>query len=750
MDDLEILKRKFSILQEISNVITFSDNISVIANLILDLAINYANAEKGSLMLLNDKDELYILAARGIDAELMQNYRTKLGKGIAGIVAANATPVLVEDIDIDERFKDKQRGHYKTKSFISCPIISKNRPLGVLNMNDKKDLSPFTEDDLALIKIIATQTSITLENVFLVQQLKVKATEQEEMNHKLIESDLMKTEFLFRITHELRTPINSIKGSIYYLQHTDNIAKSEQKEFYGIISDESDKLESIIVNQLDFLRIENETRIIHKTIINLNDILNYIKHSKYIINLLEKKNIDLNINIHEYITDIVGDRGKIVQLFINIIEGVNYFMHEGDALYIDIHDDEFINVDINFPLNISDAVSSYIFDSNHLFNSDKSEEKLKLYLARKIIESHGWQLKAQNKDNSFCISLVIPKSKRQKIEAAVSTSIDLFLEFVSGLLDMDVCSILLTDELTGDLTIKSARGLSDDIIKRTRIRRGDQISGWVAMEGKPLLIEDIENDLQFGRKSTPCYNTKSLISLPLKSHDKTIGVLNLNNKKSAAPFTARDLQLATVLGERISAFIEKFYANDVREDEFKQLITSFDTLIHAEKKYHKKTSLFPDLMLRIMDKLGALEEDKRLAMYISLIYDLGLMMIDENLLKKKDLLHSEISALKTHPFATVGLLTNFESSEIVKSAILHHHEHYDGSGYPDRLKGDDIPIISRALAVVDAFCSMISPRPYRKELTRSEALMEIKKNAGLMFDPLIVRALEELFQEMPD
>jgi hypothetical protein len=96
------------------------------------------------------------------------------------------------------------------------------------------------------------------------------------------------------------------------------------------------------------------------------------------------------------------------------------------------------------------------------------------------------------------------------------------------------------------------------------------------------------------------------------------------------------------------------------------------------------------------------------------------------------------------------LLTNFESSEIVKSAILHHHEHYDGKGYPDRLKGEDIPIISRALAVVDAFCSMISPRPYRKELSREEALNEIKKDAGLIFDPQIVVALEQLFRELPE
>ena len=750
MDDIEFLNIKYSILKEISNVITVSDNISIVSNLILDLAINYTDAEKGSLMLLNDKGELYINAARGIDAEFQRSYRTKMGEGVAGIVAANSTPVLVEDIDRDERFKNEPRDRYKSTSFISCPIINKGRLLGVLNTNDKRDCSPFNNEDLTLITIIASQAAIAIENVFLVQQLKEKAAEQEEMSRKLIEADVMKTEFLTRVSHELRTPINSIKGSVYYLQQSETLSKSELKEFYGIISGETDKLASIIESQLDFLRIENETRFIHKTIISIKDVLQDIKSSKFISDLLVKKKIGLHITFNENMTDIVGDKIKFLQLFINVIEGLNFFMREGDALHINASENEFVTVTIEIPGVLAESISACLFNSNHLFTAGESEEKLKFYLAKKIIEVHGWQLNTYHKDTSFCLSLTIPKNKRQKIEAAVSTSIDLFLEFVSGLLDLDVCSILLSDELTGDLTIKSARGLSDDIIKRTRIRPGDQISGWVAVEGKPLLINDIETDLQFGRKSIPRYNTKSLISLPLKRNEKTIGVLNLNNKKSADPFTARDLQLATVLGERLSTFIDRFYTDDIHEDDFKHLMTSFDTLIHAEKKYKKKTSLLPDLMLHIMKKLGAEEQDIRLAMYISLIYDLGLMMIDENLLKKKNLLQSEISSLKTHPFATVGLLDNFESSESVKSAIIHHHEHYDGTGYPDRLKGENIPIISRALAVVDAFCSMTSPRPYRKEMTRIEALQEIKKNSGSLYDPGIVLTLEELFQELPE
>jgi len=742
-DNLRLFEKKFSILQEISNALVVTDNLSAIANLMLDLAINYTRAEKGSLMLVNDRDELYILAGRGIDLNLVRTYRAKIGEGIAGVVAKNRTPMLVEDLANEPRFKGMTRDRYRTNSFVSCPIISKNRLLGVLNINDKTDGAPFNEDEFTLIKIIANQAAIALENAMLVSQLRFKAAELEGINRKLIESDVVKTEFITRVSHELRTPLNSIKGSVYYLRQSERLSRREQEEFYEIIAGETDKLIGIVENQLDFLRFEDETMLVNKTVVSLREVLNEVCGSKCIKSLFARKGLNLRVEIGDGLSDVVGDRIRVVQFFINILEGLSHFMERGDEVVIAARENDHIHVSISLPRRLPESITPYLFSSNELFQTDSPDEKLKLYLARKVVDIHRWDLVAENTPSGLTVSLNIPKNTRQKVDAVVNTTIDMFLELIAELLDVNICSVMLCDDLTGDLMIKGARGLDDLLIKQTRVRMGERIAGWVALEGKPLFIEDIEQDPRFGRKSVAQYNSKSLISLPLKVGGKVIGVLNLNNKRTASPFTGRDFDLAQAMCERVAHFMERIYGGDHQEDEFRQLMSSFDSLISAEKKYHKKDPRLPDLAMEIAAGLGIGEDERRSLLFASVLYDLGLVLLEESILNKKGkLLPAEENTLRIHPYTTVGLLDSFEFSEDIKRGILHHHERYDGTGYPDGLKGDDIPLISRILAVVDAYCAMTSERPYRPRMEAADALAEIRNHAATIYDPRVVDLLE--------
>lgn len=256
---MELIKRKFAILEEISSAIVVTDSVETVANLMLDLALEYTNAETGSLMLINEGGELFILAARGSISQSLTGFSEKIGEGIAGLVAKNRVPLLVRDIDRDRRFRSKKRNHYRTKSFISCPVICRKRLLGVFNINDKKNGEAFNDDEFALLKIIANQAAIILENAFLKSRLQSKAAELEEASKKPLDAGLSEPEIFTQISHKLRTPLNSIKGAIYYLGQNKHVASAKRQEFFEIIAHETEDLGNSVENLLNLLRFDDDS-----------------------------------------------------------------------------------------------------------------------------------------------------------------------------------------------------------------------------------------------------------------------------------------------------------------------------------------------------------------------------------------------------------------------------------------------------------------------------------------------------------
>ena len=269
LDKPEIHKKKLSVLQKIAATVPVTDNIDVITNHMLALTIEYTQAERGSVMLTNEKGELHVHAARNIDMQRVRNQKTRRGAGIAGTVARKREAVLVTDIESDKSFKGTTGHNYKTKSFISCPIIGKNELLGIININDKIDKKPFTEDELMLVKIIADQSAVALEKAFLINQARSKAAEFEEMNSNLIDCEVSRADFFNQISHRLRTPLHSIKGAAHYLQKGDQLTRGEQKEFLGIISNETGNLISIIERFLDCMKPEDKIEPSRRTLINI-------------------------------------------------------------------------------------------------------------------------------------------------------------------------------------------------------------------------------------------------------------------------------------------------------------------------------------------------------------------------------------------------------------------------------------------------------------------------------------------------
>jgi HD-GYP domain-containing protein (c-di-GMP phosphodiesterase class II) len=129
----------------------------------------------------------------------------------------------------------------------------------------------------------------------------------------------------------------------------------------------------------------------------------------------------------------------------------------------------------------------------------------------------------------------------------------------------------------------------------------------------------------------------------------------------------------------------------------------------------------------------------------ALLHDVGKIGIPDRILQKAGrLTEDEYAEIKRHPVLGVSILTPATELASALPVVKHHHERFDGKGYPDGLRGEDIPLIARIVSVADAFDSMIRARPYGYGISRKAALREIEENSGTQFDPRIVKALLEV------
>ena len=138
-------------------------------------------------------------------------------------------------------------------------------------------------------------------------------------------------------------------------------------------------------------------------------------------------------------------------------------------------------------------------------------------------------------------------------------------------------------------------------------------------------------------------------------------------------------------------------------------------------------------------ELGLDLHDQQRAYLAGLVHDIGKIGVPQNILDKREALNSdEYSIVKKHPYMSLSLIKPFGHIPLIKSifnAVLHHHERFDGKGYPDQIKGEKIPYIARVLTVIDAFDAMTNNRPYHKSITIEAASRELAACAGSQFDP---------------
>jgi response regulator RpfG family c-di-GMP phosphodiesterase len=276
---------------------------------------------------------------------------------------------------------------------------------------------------------------------------------------------------------------------------------------------------------------------------------------------------------------------------------------------------------------------------------------------------------------------------------------------------------------------------------------GEPVDGGVYSYVTEVLAEEIQEGVPIlvnkgGKSALSDTDVCSIVAIPFRIRKKLFGMLSAIARNGSAPFTEKELYYLNFLAERATFVIENvaLYEN-IYENLFATLY-AFVEAIEARDPYTKQhSSRVTDFAVSIGKEMGCSEEQIDLLTFSGHLHDIGKLAIpDSILLKPGPLTTDEFKAIKKHPVIGANIVGRLGLLAGEQRIILHHHERWNGKGYPGGLKGESIPFLSRILAVADVYDAMASDRAYRKRLEDEVVIKTIREGAGVDFDGQVVEA----------
>ena len=240
--------------------------------------------------------------------------------------------------------------------------------------------------------------------------------------------------------------------------------------------------------------------------------------------------------------------------------------------------------------------------------------------------------------------------------------------------------------------------------------------------------------------------SSDLLVVPLATDQRLMGVLFGGQKLDGINLTTVDSKLCGALANSLSIFIENFMLYEDMQAMFMGTLHALTSAIDAKDSYTFGHSERVALMSRMLAEAAGLDGHAVERVYISgLIHDVGKIGVPEAVLSKPGkLTPAEFAQIRMHPEIGARILRDIRQMKDIIPGVLHHHERWDGQGYPYNLAGNEIPIFGRLICLADSFDAMSSTRTYRSRLAHGQVISEIRRCAGTQFDPDLAGLFVEL------
>jgi HD-GYP domain-containing protein (c-di-GMP phosphodiesterase class II) len=301
----------------------------------------------------------------------------------------------------------------------------------------------------------------------------------------------------------------------------------------------------------------------------------------------------------------------------------------------------------------------------------------------------------------------------------------LFCQFFNA----QYCMVVLLDESKKYSTVKCL--IKDN--KKTVIDKKTRVSG--RMENRII-------------KTSSALRSGSTLGVPLICED-VLGFIIVKRTRVSRPFDKFDQEMLMNMAEQAVIGIKNLQLYDEQQKivvgSIKSLVTLLNTRVPRE---YTHSPCFSKLVCALGYEVHLRDKQIESLKYASLLHDTGKIDIPFEILSKTTRLTSEeYDIIKKHPVKGAQILRHLQVLRPVIPIIMHHHEKYNGTGYPSHLKGEQIPLCARIMSVADAFEAMVYGRPYRQRMDIDSAIKEIKKKSGTQFDPKIVDAFMRVIKK---
>lgn len=344
------------------------------------------------------------------------------------------------------------------------------------------------------------------------------------------------------------------------------------------------------------------------------------------------------------------------------------------------------------------------------------------------------------KDYSGRLERILEITSDLRNEVHSDILLNKIMDYALSITRSEAGSILLADKDNEDkLTFKVVSGEKASNLIGTSVEKGKGITGLVYETGNPVRIHDAYKNKRFNPEvdERTGFQTYSLLCVPLKTKHGIMGVLELLNKKNGHPYRDRDEEIIVYLAEQAAiSIISATFVEDQRNYEIhltEMLLEAIDFQVPEKKGHARRVAKYSNMIAK---GLNMTEEEQKRLYFACLLHDVGFLKIKSDEIFRKE-------EFQKHPIIGYEMIKQINFYAEIAPIVLHHHERYDGYGYPSQLKGENIPLEARIIAIAEAFDSMVSQTTYRVPVSFNEAKEELQRNSGSQFDS----ELTEIFLE---